>query len=113
MTDRDALRLPLVTAIVPAFNAAETIGETLESIARQSYRNLEILIIDDGSTDDTRRLALGFCASEGRARLLQQANGGVAAARNAGLTAATGRFVAPIDADDLWHPIMSRPWCNG
>ena len=104
MTDTITAPLPLVTVIVPAFNAAEAIGETLQSIARQSYRDLEILIVDDGSTDETRELVLDFCASDARARLLAQANGGLAAARNAGLIAATGRFVAPIDADDLWHP---------
>lgn len=93
----------LVSVIVPAFNAAATLAETLASVAAQSHRQLEILIVDDGSNDATRAIALAFCAGEPRARLLSKPNGGVASARNLGLTQAKGRYVAPIDADDLWH----------
>ncbi|MEK6541030.1 MAG: glycosyltransferase family 2 protein [Pseudomonadota bacterium] len=94
----------LVSVIVPAFNAEATIGQTLASIAGQSHRNIEILIVDDGSTDTTRDVARTFCASEPRARLLPKVNGGVASARNHGIAEAKGRYVALIDADDLWHP---------
>lgn len=95
---------PLVSIIVPAFNAAETLAETLASAAAQTCREIEIVVIDDGSTDATGAIAEEFCRREPRARLLRQANGGVAAARNAGLAAARGAFIAPLDADDLWHP---------
>jgi glycosyltransferase involved in cell wall biosynthesis len=97
-------RAPLVSVIVPAFNAEATIGETLQSIAEQSYGHLEILVIDDGSTDRTAAIAAEFCRSDLRARLISKPNSGVASARNRGLQEANGDWVASIDADDLWHP---------
>ena len=90
--------------IVPAWNAARTLDETLQSAAAQTHRNLEILIVDDGSTDATAAIAVDFCASESRARLIGKPNGGVAAARNRGIDEAKGDWIAPLDADDLWHP---------
>jgi glycosyltransferase involved in cell wall biosynthesis len=93
----------LVSVVVPAWNAADTLGETLRSVAAQTFPDLEILIVDDGSTDATARVAEEFCAQDSRARLIRQDNAGVAAARNAGIAVARARFVAPIDADDLWH----------
>lgn len=95
---------PLITVIVPAFNAEATLAETLDSISRQTYRHLEILIVDDGSTDATAAIAKQFCGRDERARLLQKQNGGVASARNRGIGEARGAYLAPIDADDLWHP---------
>jgi glycosyltransferase involved in cell wall biosynthesis len=95
---------PLVSVIVPAFNAAATLAETLRSVAAQTYRELEIVIVDDGSTDATPAIAEAFCAAEPRARLIRKANGGVASARNRGIAEARGAWVAPVDADDLWHP---------
>ena len=95
---------PLVSVVVPAFNAAPTIGSTLDSIARQTYRRLDVVIVDDGSTDGTNSLIRRFCLSDPRMRLIEQSNSGVAAARNAGIRASRGDFVAFIDADDLWHP---------
>jgi hypothetical protein len=95
---------PLVSVVVPAFNAEATLGCTLRSIAAQDYARLEILIVDDGSTDSTAAIAARFCAAEPRARLLRKENGGVASARNHGIAQASGDYIAPIDADDLWHP---------
>ncbi len=95
---------PLVSVVVPAFNAGATLEGTLGSIAAQDYERLEILIVDDGSTDSTADIAARFCAGELRARLLRKANGGVASARNLGIAEALGDYVAPIDSDDLWHP---------
>ncbi len=94
----------LVSVIIPAFNAAKTLPATLRSAAAQSYANIELLIVDDGSTDETAEIARSFCRSEPRARLISQSNAGVAAARNVGMSHATGAWVAPLDADDLWHP---------
>lgn len=96
--------LPLVSVIIPAFNCEATLPETLRSVAAQTYSNLEILIVDDGSTDGTIAAAIAFCAADPRARLLAKSNGGVASARNAGLAAANGTYIAPLDSDDLWHP---------
>jgi glycosyltransferase involved in cell wall biosynthesis len=95
---------PLVSVVVPAFNAAPTIGSTLDSITRQTYRRLDVVIVDDGSTDETNSVVRRFCLSDLRMRLIEQPNSGVAAARNAGIRASKGDFVAFIDADDLWHP---------
>jgi glycosyltransferase involved in cell wall biosynthesis len=95
---------PLVSVIVPAWNAQEFIGRTLKSAAAQTYRNLEIIIVDDGSTDSTAECAEEFCRRDGRARLIRKNNGGVASARNRAIAEAKGEWIAPLDADDLWHP---------
>jgi hypothetical protein len=95
---------PLVSVVVPAFNAEATLRRSLCSIAAQDYPTLEILIVDDGSTDSTAAVAERFCVAEPRARLLRKDNGGVASARNHGLAHASGDFIAPVDSDDLWHP---------
>ena len=95
---------PLVSAIIPAWNAEATLQETLESVGTQTYENLEILIVDDGSTDRTCEIAEAYCAMDPRARLIRKANGGVASARNAAIDVARGEWIAPVDADDLWHP---------
>jgi glycosyltransferase involved in cell wall biosynthesis len=95
---------PLVTAVVPAHNAAKTIDETLKSVRAQTYRNLEILVVDDGSTDATAALVEAHASADPRVRLIRQANAGVAAARNRGISESAADFVAPVDADDLWMP---------
>jgi hypothetical protein len=94
----------LVSVIVPAYNAEAFLDETLASIRAQTYRALEIIVVDDGSTDATATIAERHAAEDPRVRLIRQANAGVGAARNAGLSLATGRYVAPVDADDLWRP---------
>lgn len=95
---------PSVTVVVPAYNAAATLRRTLESVAAQTLRDFEVIVVDDGSTDDTAAIAEGMRGSLDCLRLVRIGNGGVARARNTGIEAARGRYVAPIDADDLWHP---------
>ena len=95
---------PLVTVIIPAYNAGKTLDETLGSVRGQTYDNLEILVVDDGSRDDTAAIAERHASADSRVRLIRQANAGVAAARNNALHQARGEWVAPVDADDLWHP---------
>jgi glycosyltransferase involved in cell wall biosynthesis len=92
--------LPLINCIVPVFNGERYLGEALESILKQSYRAIEIIVADDGSTDETARIVSRYGE---RIRYLRQPNAGPAAARNLGLAAAKGEFVAFLDADDLWH----------
>src|ERR1700674_400681 len=89
----------LVTVVIPAFNAARTIDETLRSVRSQTHRRLEILIVDDGSTDATPQIVERHVAEDRRIRLIRQPNAGVAAARNKGVVEAAGDLVAPIDAD--------------
>jgi glycosyltransferase involved in cell wall biosynthesis len=94
----------LVSVIIPAYNAQATLDDTLNSVRSQTHRNLEIVVVDDGSTDNTAIVAQRHSAVDARVRVIQQANAGVAAARNTGIAVTSGRFVAPIDADDLWAP---------
>lgn len=94
----------LVSVVVPSYNASRTLDATLASVRAQSHRHLEILVVDDGSRDDTASRADRHAAEDPRVRVLRKPNGGVAEARNFGVRASRGDFVAPIDSDDLWHP---------
>lgn len=95
---------PAVTAIVPAYNMARYVGRTLLSAAGQTYANLDIIVVDDGSTDETPQIVERLSCDHPRIRLVSTANAGVAAARNLGLELSGGDYVAFLDADDLWHP---------
>lgn len=95
---------PLVSVIIPAYNAAAFIRETLESVLAQTHEQLEVIVVDDGSTDSTAQIVRAVAARDPRVVLLHQANGGVAAARNLAIAHSKGEFVAPIDADDVWFP---------
>jgi glycosyltransferase involved in cell wall biosynthesis len=97
-----------VAVIVPAYNARATIERTVLSVLNQTYANLEVLVVDDGSTDETAILVQRLASVDPRIRLLQKENGGVISARNHGIAHASGEFIAPIDADDLWHPEKIR-----
>jgi glycosyltransferase involved in cell wall biosynthesis len=94
----------LVSVIIPAHNDAATVERTISSVLNQTYPNLEVLVVDDGSTDETAFLVQRMADADPRIRLLQKANGGLVSARNYGIAHAGGEFIAPIDADDLWHP---------
>ncbi|HEY9847722.1 MAG TPA: glycosyltransferase family 2 protein [Candidatus Caenarcaniphilales bacterium] len=96
--------LPLVSVIVPAYNAEAFIEQTLESVLSQTYINLEVLVVDDGSQDGTAELVASIARRDRRVLLLQQSNLGVAAARNLAIQKSKGEYIAPIDADDIWHP---------
>ena len=94
----------LVSIIIPAYNAERFIAETLASARTQTHGNLEIIVVDDGSTDGTASIVEEIASVDRRVQLLRQPNGGVAAARNLGIERARGEFIAPLDADDIWHP---------
>lgn len=94
----------MVSVVIPAYRATETIGETLASVRHQSHSILDITVVDDGSPDATPDLALAHAAEDPRICLMQQKNAGVAAARNAGWKAAAADLIAFVDADDLWGP---------
>lgn len=89
----------VVSVVIPAFNAEATVSAAVESVLLQTFRDHEIIVVDDGSTDGT---AARIRAFGGRVRHVAQANSGVGAARNRGLEEARGRYVAFLDADDLW-----------
>jgi len=95
---------PLVTVIIPIYNGAEFIGAAIESAQTQTYGNLELIVVDDGSTDDSLSIVHAHAARDERIRVISQANSGVATARNTAIEAARGEFIAPLDADDLWQP---------
>lgn len=95
---------PIVSIVLPVYNGEAYIGATLDSALRQTYRNIELIVVDDGSRDRTRTLAEARASRDSRVRVIGQTNQGVAAARNRGLAAASGEFVAPLDADDVWDP---------
>jgi glycosyltransferase involved in cell wall biosynthesis len=92
----------LISVIVPAFNAEKYIAETLRSITRQTYREIEVIVVDDGSTDGTVPLVEAAITQDARISLLRSAHRGVSSARNLGIAKARGELLAPIDADDLW-----------
>ncbi len=91
-----------VSVVIPAWNAEQTISETLRSVRAQTHTNLDIIIVDDGSKDGTAELVLAHAKVDPRVRLLRQRNKGVAEARNHGARNSKGRFLAFVDADDLW-----------
>lgn len=95
---------PLVSVIIPAYNAAAFIAQTLQSVLTQTYTSIEVLVVDDGSTDATADIVGQIASGDRRVRLIQQQNSGVAAARNLAIEQAAGEFIAPIDADDIWYP---------
>lgn len=103
LSDRPAAE-PLVSVVIPLFNGAPLVARTLASVAAQTWRNLEIIVVDDGSTDDGAERVLAFAERDQRVRLVRRSNGGVALARNQGAAEARGDYLAFVDADDLWAP---------
>lgn len=95
---------PLVSVIIPAYNAERFIERTLHSVFEQTYQNLEIIVVDDGSTDSTASIIEQMACGDDRITLIQQENQGVVAARNHAISRAQGRYVAPLDNDDIWLP---------
>ncbi|WP_079417027.1 glycosyltransferase family 2 protein [Thiomonas intermedia] len=91
----------LVSVVIPAYNACSTIAQTLDSLLAQTHRNLDVVVVDDGSTDGTAEILEAYA---GRVRVIRQANAGIAVARNVSVQAARGDYIALLDADDLCRP---------
>ena len=89
-----------ISVIIPVYNAEKYISDCLESVVRQTYKNLEILLVDDGSKDGSAGICQEWCKKDARIRLLQKENGGVSSARNLGLQEASGEYVTFVDEDD-------------
>ncbi len=92
---------PLVSVIVPTYNRAQMLVEAVSSVLQQSYGNIELIVVDDGSTDETKS---ALAPHRERIRYVYQENRGPSAARNAGISLATGSLIAFLDSDDLWEP---------
>jgi glycosyltransferase involved in cell wall biosynthesis len=96
--------MPAVSVVMPAYNTAPFVEAAIDSALRQTFTDIEVLVVDDGSTDDTAVIVERMAARDARVRLLRQPNGGVSVARNAALRVARGDFFALLDSDDLWAP---------
>ena len=94
----------LVSIITPSYNTAEYIGKTIESAQNQTYRNWEMIIVDDCSTDNTDEIVAGYLADERIRYIKNDCNSGAAVSRNRALKEARGKWIAFLDSDDLWHP---------
>lgn len=94
-------RMPRVSVIIPAYNAAWCVRRAVDSVLAQAYRDYELIVVDDGSQDETAALLAGYGDA---LRLVRKSNGGLSSARNAGIVAAHAEFVAFLDADDWWLP---------
>ena len=93
-----------ISVIVPVYNVASYLPQCLESILNQDYRDLQVLLIDDGSTDDSGAICDRFAARDSRIQVIHQKNGGAASAKNAGLRAASGKYLSFVDSDDYLEP---------
>src|SRR6185369_4654551 len=92
----------LVSIIMPAYNAGKYIADSIRSVLAQTYSNWELIVVDDGSTDDTAAIVQDFTKREGRVRYIYQENGRLGKARNTGVRNSQGDLIAFLDSDDLW-----------
>lgn len=95
---------PLVSVIIPAYNSADFIADTIESVLTQSFTDFELIVVDDGGTDGQKRVIENFLLQDQRIKYLFQENKGVSAARNTGFKHSSGKYIAFLDADDVWLP---------
>ena len=100
----DTAGTPLVTVVTPAYNVARYVGETVDSVLRQTFQDFEYLVIDDGSEDNSVDVIKAHVRDDSRFRLVQGEHRGLSAARNAGIREAKGQYIAFVDGDDRWHP---------
>ena len=98
------MQTPLISVIIPVYNVEAYLPRCLDSVIQNTYRNLEIICVDDGSTDGSPEILRDYAQRDARITVITKENGGVSSARNAGLDRATGEFVAFIDSDDFVHP---------
>jgi len=99
LTIRDPNKSPLVSVIIPTYNRAQYICEAVKSVLRQTFSDFELIVVDDGSVDNTKEILTPYL---GIVKYIYQNNSGIAAARNAGIEMSRGEFIAFLDSDDLW-----------
>lgn len=104
MKSNESMSAPVISIIIPVYNAESDIRRCLDSVINQTYRNLEIILVDDGSTDRSGATCDEYASTDSRIRVLHQENAGVSAARNAGLGMVTGDFIMWVDSDDWIEP---------
>ena len=97
---------PLISVIIPMYNGAKYLHKCVDSLLAQTYTNLEIILVDDGSTDESVQMCDELAQREQRIRVIHQANGGISVARNTGIKAAKGEYISFIDVDDWVAPIF-------
>jgi glycosyltransferase involved in cell wall biosynthesis len=94
---------PRVSVVIPVYQGASRIARTLARLRQQTFTDFEVVVVNDGSSDETSSVVRRCMADDSRIRLVEQANGGIAAARNRGLECVRGSAIAFLDDDDLWH----------
>lgn len=97
---------PLVSVVVPVYNVEPYVAECLDSVLAQTYRNIEVVVVDDGSTDGSPAICDQFANKDHRIKVLHKTNGGLSSARNAGLTESRGEWIAFVDSDDYVSPVF-------
>ena len=98
--------MPMVSVIIPTYNRADLVSETIDSVLAQSYRDFEVIVVDDGSTDASGEVLARYGE---QIRVVLQENAGEAVARNAGIRVASGEYVGFLDSDDIWLPPKLAP----
>ena len=102
----------LISIIVPAYNCEDCLERCITSLSRQTYENIEIIIVNDGSTDKTSEVCTSLKASDSRIRTMQKANGGTSSARNVGIECAKGSYLGFVDSDDYVEPYVYEKLLN-
>lgn len=102
----------LISVIIPVYKVEAYLTACVESVLAQTYEQFEIILVDDGSPDNCPAMCDGFAARDSRIRVIHQKNGGLSAARNAGIDAARGEYLAFLDSDDLWTPVFLERLCR-
>lgn len=102
----------MISVIMPAYNLENYIGKSIESVLQQTYPDFELIVINDGSQDNTAEVVAGYAQKDQRVKLINQENGGVSVARNTGLDAAKGEYISFLDGDDLWHEAFLEKMLN-
>ena len=104
--------LKKVSIIIPVYNMKDYLEEAIESVISQTYKNIEIILIDDGSNDGSEKICDDYANLDSRIKVIHQENKGLSAARNKGLEIMTGDYVAYLDPDDVYHPNMIEKLYN-
>ena len=102
MTKKNIDKKPLVSVIIPVYNVSQYLNECLDSVINQTYSNLEIIVVDDGSTDNSGAICDLYAQRDSRMHIIHKRNGGQGSARNVGIDIATGKYVIFLDSDDYW-----------